>query len=81
MMFILAANFIQFSHLFLKVHGIIEEGDLKAKTAKEESVSIHRLSQLLFFANSIALIKPDNSAIKEDVLPKHYEKLATKSAL
>jgi hypothetical protein len=41
------------------VQGIKEE-DLKAKTTKEESDSIQRLSQLLSLANSMALITPDN---------------------
>jgi hypothetical protein len=53
---------------------------LKAKTAREESVSIQRLGQLWKTESSIALITPDNSAIREEQEPRFSAKQATKSA-
>jgi hypothetical protein len=47
------------------------EGFLQAKTTKDESYLIHKFCQLLALAISMALMTPESSAIKEEVLPKN----------
>jgi hypothetical protein len=52
---------------------------LKAKTAKFESVSIQRFNQLCSLANSIALITPQSSAMREDWKSTFFAKATTNS--
>jgi hypothetical protein len=76
MKFILPVSNLQFCQRFLTAQGTIELV-LKARTARPESVSIQRFNQLCSKANSMALITPQSSAIKDEWKSKFSAKATT----